>query len=376
MQNYKLARLYDADNDISKRWYVFYFFTNPDTLKPDRFRVFISSKILTKSGRRDEGHRIIKEINKKLIEGWSPYQYAEKKFTGMSEALNVILDFKLATTRRRTGYTYRYMINLLIKWLAKKGIDKRPISEFNSNLAREYFDYMKVKLQYSNRTFNNHLSHLKTFFNELISREYIIGNPLMTIKPLETEEPELTYFTDDELEMISELLPIYNPRLWIVAQMIYYCFIRPQEIVRLRFSDFNLARQQISIRGNIAKNKRNQVVDIPNDFMIHLLTMNWDYPPEWYVFSTHLNPGQKEIAQTRIDGVWEKFRKAVKLPTSKKIYSLKHTGVGKLVDAGVDTRSIQLQIRHYSLEQTQQYLDKFRRRPNETLKKQFPKFGH
>ena len=64
MQNYKLARLYDADNDITKRWYVFYYFINPDTLKPDRFRVFISEKFLTKSGRRDEGHRLIKEINK------------------------------------------------------------------------------------------------------------------------------------------------------------------------------------------------------------------------------------------------------------------------------------------------------------------------
>jgi integrase len=376
MQNYKLARLYDADNDITKRWYVFYYFINPDTLKPDRFRVFISEKFLTKSGRRDEGHRLIKEINKKLVEGWNPYQFAEKKFTSISVALNTILDFKLSVTRKRTGYTYRYIIKQFISWLALKGIENVTIYEFNSSLARQYFDYLKVSLKYTNRTYNNHLSHLKTVFNELLVREYIIGNPLMTIKPLETEEPDLSYFTDDELEMISELLPIFNPRLWIVAQLIYYCFIRPQEIVRLKFSDFDLSRQQITIRGQVGKNKRNQVIDIPNDFLIHLLAMNWDYPAEWLVFSKNLDPGTKEIAQTRIDRAWERFRNAVKLPDSKKIYSLKHTGVGKLVDTGLDTRSIQLQIRHYSLEQTQQYLDKFRRRPNEALKKRFPKFGH
>ena len=67
--NYKSAKLNDANGDLDHRWFVFYYFRDPDTGKWVRFRTWISAQLITRSLRYDRAKEIQKEINIKLLQG-------------------------------------------------------------------------------------------------------------------------------------------------------------------------------------------------------------------------------------------------------------------------------------------------------------------
>ena len=228
--NYKPPKLFDSDNSLDGRWYVHYAYKSPDTGKFERFRTYISSEILTKTGRRDEAHKIIKTLNLKLAEGWNPYQYREKKHTNIVASLEEMLAVKMATLRKRTAFTYRNHIKTFTDWLVSAKYTRLRISEFNRYHAQQYADYLKLTANYKNRTFNNHLMSMKAVFEMLYKRDYLVLNPFSQVNYLPVEEAELIAFSDSDLRFIASTLPLYNPRLWLVAQLIYYCFLRPQEI--------------------------------------------------------------------------------------------------------------------------------------------------
>lgn len=374
MTSYKLPKLYDAGGSLESRWYVYYSFRSPDTGKFERFKISIPSNILTASGRRDEAHKIIKQYKQKLDEGWNPYQHNERRYTGLVAVLDEMVNIKLYRTRKRTSYTYRNIANTFKKYLKSKGLSKLMVSDFTKLHAQAYLDSLKRTKCYANRTYNNHLTSLKNIFKMMEKREYIISNPFSSFDNMTVEEASIIAFTETELAYVANTLPRFNFRLWLVTELIYYCFIRPQEIVRLRFRDIDLDRRQIKLAGRQTKNKRTQVVDIPDALAEDLMKIEW-LPDDYFVFSKKLLPGSVEIAQTRIDEAWDEYRRHVNLPPDKTIYAMKNTGAGRLADAGIDVRSIQLQMRHHSLEETQRYLDRFRRTPNIALRKKFPKLG-
>ena len=80
-------------------------------------------------------------------------------------------------------------------------------------------------------------------------------------------------------------------------------------------------------------------------------------------------PGMKEIAPTRIAEAWRAY--ANRHGITKNIYDFKHTGNGFAFDQGMNARDIQLQNRHSSLNETQKYLNKFRRIASDKFKEDF-----
>ena len=127
--NFKNPKLYDGGGSLDSRWYVYYSFKSPDDGKFRLFKVFISSKIHTKSGKRDAAHQIIKEYEQKLAEGWNPFQFTERKYTNLIVCLNEMMKVKLSTTRKRTSYTYRNIANTFIKFLVSAELGKLCVSD-------------------------------------------------------------------------------------------------------------------------------------------------------------------------------------------------------------------------------------------------------
>jgi hypothetical protein len=71
--NFKLAQLHDANGDINHRWFVFYYFRDPDTGKWIRFRIWLSSKLVTRVHRYEKAKEIKKAIDLKLRQGFNPF---------------------------------------------------------------------------------------------------------------------------------------------------------------------------------------------------------------------------------------------------------------------------------------------------------------
>lgn len=370
MEKYKTAKLFDANGDIEQRWFVYYYFRNPDTGKFERFREWIPMSIKSRSGRRDKAHQIISRINLKLKQGFNPYSFKEKRFTNIVDAMTFILEVKGSFCRPRTYHTYKHLVKYFVDWLKKNQLVNLTVEDFNYYHAQEFLDTAKREKGITNRTYNYMAMHMKTFFNLLIKREWILVNPFQRVEKLPEEEAEIAAFSMDDLSNMQRHLPNYDYDLYVVACLIFYCFLRPQEIMRLRVSHIHLNAGTIIIPGSVSKNKRQDVVQIPNGLRKVLQKFDLDYPSDYYVFTRKLKRGTKEAAPTRIAEYWRAF--ADKYGIYRNIYSLKHTGVGMAVDSGINIRDLQLQLRHSSLEMTQRYLDRFRRRPSYKLVNSFP----
>lgn len=371
--NFSIPKLCDCNNDLSKQWYVHFEFKNPETGKDERKRKYISNRIKTKTARRDKAHEYIKELTFKLKSGWRPCDDDKFKKMSITEAVDFIYKTKIIALRRTSNSTYKNRIGVFKQFLDQKGMGNIYVDEFNHKNAMQFVDWLRIDRKIKNRTVNNYINNLVTVFNGFVDREMIILNPFKKISRLQEEEKNITAFNDSEMKIMRTILPQYNMNLWIIAQLIYYCFIRPAEICRLKIGDFNLDRKEISIRSESSKNKRFQIVAIPDQ----LIDILHDYPGlrlshDYYLFSNNLVPGPRQIRPRSIQNRWQKFM--WKYGIKKTIYNLKHTGVGKALEAGIDIRDLQIQLRHSSLEMTQAYLEKFRARASEKLKFNFPRF--
>ncbi len=370
MEKFKLSRLYDVKGDLSQRWYVYFFYKNPETNKNTRFKDNIPSRFKTAISRRQWANDHMSKINKRLLTGWNPFSFTEKRHTNIIQAMKFVLEFKETTLRKRSFYTYRYQVHSFEKWLFKMKYQHLSVGEFNQMHAQQFMDYSKMVLKLSNRTYNYRRMHMRCFFSFLMKRDWILSNPFMCIEKLPIEEPEITCFTVDELIRVQDKLPEEDFELYAVACLIFYCFLRPAEIVRMRIRNFNFYNNTIVVAGTISKNRKHETVQIPDALVPVLRLLPFEGSQDRYAFSKDLMPGTVEIAPTRIAGRWRAW--ADKHAINKNIYSLKHTGVGMAIEAGINLRDLQLQLRHSSLDMTQVYVDKFRRHPSEKLSRSFP----
>jgi integrase/recombinase XerD len=369
--NYKPPKLDDGKGDIKKRWHVYYSFKNPENGKFIRFQVFISSKLKTKTARHVKAKEIIDNLNSWLQQGGSPFD-TELKLKNIYEAIEYVAQIKESMARKRTIQSYSSLIERFKTWLQSNNYAQLSAMGFNYSMAIAFMDYLKFS-KIGNRTYNNYLGYMRIFFNLLRRREIILNNPFEKIEMQPITKPAITAFTIEERLLITEKLPAYNKELWLVSQFIYYCFIRVTELTRLQISDINLLKNEITLRPGVSKNRKQAVIIIPAQFSEILATYNiYQWPGNYFLFSRKLKPGTIQITHNRIDEIWLKFAKLYNI--GKHIYDMKHTGVGVLLESGVDIRDIQLQLRHHSLEITQIYLEKFRARASEKLRITFPRF--
>ena len=372
MEDFKPAKLFDADGDLSQRWFVFYYFRNPESGKYERFREMIPTSLKTRSDRYAKGKDLKEAMNKRLLEGFNPFVGMDPSKTNILDAI-IYLDEIKSSLRKRTRDTYSCLLRRFKEFLVDKkvGLSSLTVDEFNYIHAQKFMDYYKKEHKVTNRTYNYAVIHMRTFFNLLIEREWLQVNPFKKVKTLPVEETEIVAFTDDELKILRENLPGYNYDLYIVAGLIYYCFLRPAEIMRLQVYHFHVDEGYISVPANVSKNKKQNTIDIPDNFIEELKQLDLNHPPTVYVFARHLKRGEKEAAPTRIAGYWREF--ANEFGIAKNIYSLKHTGNGRASEMGISARDLQLHNRHSNLDMTQRYLDRFSKKVSTKVVKNFPK---
>jgi len=373
MEKFKMARLNDKDSDISKTWFVYYSYRNPETNKFQVFQQYISVKLKTKKARYERANEVISEINAKLQKGWNPFSNEIRTLSTVNEVVQRFYEIKETELRRRSILSYKSQIKTFKSWLEENNLTKLSIENFSHLHAVEFMDMLKYKKKVSNRTYNNYLICMRSIFNWLQEREYVIHNPFKRISVLQEEDPEIIGFDEEELSIIRTVLPQRNKRLWMIAQLIFYCFMRPQEIVRLRHKDINVRAGRLIINGSQSKNKKSQVIDLPQAFLNQIDPADWTGKSTDYIFSRKFMPGVKEILPIRIAEAWQQFAKEVGI--SKPIYGLKHTGVGMAFDNGINPRDLQIHIRHASLDETMKYLNRFRMVTSEKLKSEFPSFS-
>ena len=375
MENYILPKICDHGGELSARWFVEYKYKHPETNKFVKFREWISAKLLTRNARYTKANEIKNKLSLKLKSGFNPFEQSTLN-KNLIVAINEVLEIKKHTTSNRTYKTYVSTSGIFIAWLKTNGLNTLFATDWNKQKTHLFLDYLITQKKYSNRSHNNILIAMRTIFNNMYERELVQINPFKMCKKLPVKQSEISFFNANDRQVIKENLPHDHYELFCISQLIYYCFLRPAEIVRLQIKDIDFEQKQITITGTKSKNGKTQIVVMPNDLIetLQKLQLN-SYPNNYFVFGTtkKLKPNATKMAPTRIADAWRWFVKE-KYNITTNIYDFKPTGVSAALKSGINARDIQLQIRHSSLDQTQIYLDKISNNAGQAFREKMQAF--
>ena len=378
-KKYKPAKLYHADKDLSKSWFVFFYYLNPETGKLKRFRFKAQiNRIHNVRDRMKQGKLLVKAVNELLQSGWSPFILSENVGTQWERtdlSLQHLLRLKKKTVAKRTFESYNNTIGRFIIWLQEKGLHELPPELIKRNNIVEYLDELSNVHNLSANTRNNHLNYIRSMFSILYSKEVIDRNPATGISKLPTIYGERnTPMSDEETQTVVNYLSKEHPRLMLFVNIIYGCGLRPVEICRLKGSDVDIERGEILIKGTESKAHKRDHVTVPayliEDLDRYLITRKRNWP----LFSKGFEDSASPLIRNRVSELWKRLIKDG-LGINKDMYSLRHKSSVDMYDAGFDMFEIRDRLRHASVTQTEQYMRSIVSRNKERLKNNMPKLG-
>lgn len=319
-------RIY-SPSDLTKKWFVYYH----DGTK--RQRVYGSINVFSTFDDR------MREA-KKLLKGIVQESTATEKPKQVSGDFDLALEWLgKQAWRKKTYSTHLTVAKAWFEFLEKrKGTPQR---------AQEFFENLQsIK---SATTYNNYLNQLKAILTG-------IGQPHICekIKTLRQNPTPARYFQQFQIKRLAKEISERDAQLYLFVQFIYYCFIRPRELVHLRASNILLEGKQIYIPGEISKNKKSEYITIPDAFLPSLDFIK-SADPDQLLF-----PSPKDITKpygyNQMYRRHQKILKALNFGKGYVLYSWKHTGAVMAVKAGISLKELQIQLRHHSLDQVDQYL--------------------
>lgn len=197
-----------------------------------------------------------------------------------------------------------------------------------------------------------------------------LNSPFAEVKTAPKSSKSMKTFSDAQAAAILAMAGRKCPPLVLAIKLLFYCFIRPGEARMLRVEDIDLDGGSIELRSEISKNKKTQQVCIPTAFKSDL--------------SAALAGRTSGLLFTRRDRMIShsffykqhlRILKSLDIKGRYSLYSWKHTGAVKTVKAGIRLKDLQLQLRHHSLDQVNQYLQDLGVMDCNELRDKFPNIG-
>lgn len=348
------------------KWYIDYAVYNPVTNKMDRKRDYEGLNIrgMTNKERLSVGKANIIAIVNWLEQAATEEEAPENPLKNLPflQLLDVLIDIKKPSIRYRSLTHYNQCKRLLTEYLKDKlGI---MADQFTPLMAQGFSDFMISKKGYAGKTHNNHLSVAFSFFSMLIDREVVLKNPFKKIKRKPVDMGKNIAFSDKQRKEIREYLERNNHPLFPLVQFIYYCFIRPAELMQLQIKHIDFDTNSISIPANVSKNRKQGSVEMPKAFAQLCRNRYKDLDPELYICGKGLVPHPISVHRNRLTLAHKFVLEDLKIGAEHTLYSHKHTGVVAAAKAGVSPYDLMRQLRHSSLEQTMVYLKTLGLTPN------------
>lgn len=99
--------------------------------------------------------------------------------------------------------------------------------------------------------------------------------------------------------MLKVELEETDPQLWLAAQFMFYCFIRPKELRFMKIKHLDLFEGRITLYADITKPNKTRIVDIQKTFLNKLISQYklHKYNEEDYVFTILKEPGETPVGK-------------------------------------------------------------------------------
>lgn len=349
-----------AELKQNKEWVIVYYARNPATNKLDRIRLRVPT-INSTSERLKHAKRIVSGINIKLSSGWSPFLESTGKNyktfkTCVEEFLTSIKkQLRDDIVRPDTLRTYNSNLNLLKQFIKEKNTIVFAL-EVNKKFCINYLDWIYIERDSSPRTRNNHLGFLRLFCTFLINRGVLNESPVAGIQPMKLPKKKRQVFPKDIKQSINQKLMTYDNGFHTLCMSTYFCFIRNTELGKLKVWMINFEDNSIFLPKEISKNKKDEVVTIPSQYLLQLKKHIGNAESIDYVFSSdNFKPGLKKMPIRKIASAWDLLRTELKLENKYQFYGLKDTGITDLLNSGVPAIKVRDQARHYDIKITEMY---------------------
>jgi integrase len=339
---------------------VEYYVHDPITGQMIRKRIRVN-RLKTKAQNISRAREIALEINEKLSMGWNPLlpQNSTHKYTYLKAALQQFLvgcerNIKEGTIRKDSLRAYKSYVSNIMLYLG----EANPYCyQFDKQFIGKFLDHLYHERGNSARTRNNYLSFIHNFCNWMVDKGIMRYNESSGIRTAKEPPKRRVEIDPMTLEAIFDHLIQQPGNYYGLCMTIYLCFIRRAELAQLKVGHFNFNRSILHIPGEFSKNKKNGNVTIPDRLRDILQPIFKDAKLNDYAFSNnHFLPGPEMVTPKKISDQWVKVRKALNLPKEFQFYSLKDTGITKLLMDGIPGVKVRDQARHYDLSVTDKYV--------------------
>jgi len=325
-------KVYDAGGDTSKQWFVYYYEAGK------RKRVY--GKINASPIAADR-YQAIKELEATLLN-------PEPQRKRVIQLLHEYVEHKKASLRRKTWMDYRSKLKTYEAFYTGGPVTIREADAFSDYL-------IEVKgLHFT--THNDYIRFLRGAFAWLVKRGRYDQNPFLNCEYKKAVSTSAFYFQPQQIQELKEVLKERDPTLWLFVQFIYYCFTRPGELQFMKVSDILWEDRLLLLRPEISKNKKQQYVRIPDAFYPTVFKAFHGCTSGNYLFGKGDMAGPDHLGFNTMGNRHRKILRSLKYPKGYVLYSWKHTGAVMAVKAGIHIKQLQIQLRHHSLDQVDQYL--------------------
>ena len=345
-----------AELRIGTDWLIVYYAKDPQSDKLVRFRNRVP-KMSNKKERLRFAQKMIDTLNEQLYSGWSPYMgnLTEVK------TIDYCFDYYLKTLskelsdgvkRKSTYNNYKYFITAFTEYLSIYQKNAKFISDISTLICDHFLDRIYIEKEKSARTYNFYLMCMRTFFNFCLSKGFIKESPVKKTKTKSIKEKTRVVLNEKEKAKLA-LLKGENFHFYVFCMTTYYCFIRPNELKKLKVEHVNIEKSYITIPSSISKNRKTENVTIPNIFIEELKEHIGKASKDLFLFGKKFAPGKQAV--TNLFYHWENVRKKYQFRKEVQFYSLKDTGITDMLNAGVPAIKVRDQARHSDLKITEIY---------------------
>ncbi len=389
-----LPQIHKPDNQSITGWYVYFSVYNDFTEKMKRFRKTDGfSECTTFKECSLLATRLKYKYTKKLKSGWTPF-YADEVI--WSDNLIYNQQAKTLKRVRRTKRTVHYFSSLFLennkaawskgsydkfrselrifqRWLVEQKLDNLDVSEFTEENAKAFFKNLD-DIGRTGNTKNSYLLTIKAVWKLIIKKHRFIQDPFTDIPKYPKSTIPQRPIKRGIIGILKNDLEKTDPQLWLAAQFMYYCFIRPREMRYMRIMNLDLYDGKITLQSTITKANKTRTVEISDAFLSILINkykLN-TFPENFYIFTLEGKPGEKHVGKNYFWSRFDAVRTRLNIPKDYKFYGFKHTGAVAALKAGANIKDIQHQMGHSSIEITDEYLKSMVGYESEFFRKQMP----
>jgi integrase len=364
---FSAPKIYNANGNLSKRWYVYFSFRNPSTGKLERMQnIYGKTNVYkTKEDRLVILSSYRRNLLKLLKEGYDPFKdntalfqkskemannsiveptqterlrnnkkeisetVIETPKMTLREAFNFGLKLKEKAVNPRTLEAYTQKANILIKWVSKNRPKIKTIDQLDKKTVLDFLNTILIKSSPRNR--NNYRVEISSIMEILEENDIMTINLMKKIKVLKTKPERNKTYSLEMQENIFSYLETKDPILLLYIKFVSYNFLRPIEVSRLKIKDINLLTKTIQFK---AKNSPLKTKIIPKILLAELPDLS-KLDKELLLFTRHKIGGEWEATENnRRDYFSKRFKTVVKehfnLNKDYGLYSFRHTFITKL----------------------------------------------